>query len=115
MISSGDNIHSAQKQLLGQPRRDSQAAGGILAIGHHQVQAQFTPQVLNHALHAGTARRPEDISYHENAHHKIIGMWGTFFEKRFPHAPSKILYGKLLRNLFKLYVGQVRPAPLSKL
>ena len=45
MIAARDDIHPAREDFLRRLDRDARAAGGVLAIGHHQVQGRVAAAI----------------------------------------------------------------------
>ena len=68
MIAAGDDIHARREDLLGRIHRDARAAGGVLAVGHHQAHSMLLPQLGNEFLDRAPARLPYDVRDEQQFH-----------------------------------------------
>ena len=68
VIAQGDAVDAGGQQVAVDGRRQPRAAGGVLGVGHDQVDRSFLPQPA-HGLDADVpARLADDVADQEQSH-----------------------------------------------
>src|SRR5438876_6081700 len=68
MIAAGDHVDASRKNLLGSFWSDARSAGGIFAVGHHEVHRVPRFDRWQQGTHGFSPRLAHDISDEQNLH-----------------------------------------------
>jgi hypothetical protein len=74
VISTGDDIDTGGEKFLADLFRDPEPAGGIFAVGNHEIEAEALAQFRNLPDHRNPARTTNDISTEKNSHQTYSTM-----------------------------------------
>src|SRR5579859_5814518 len=77
MIAAGDDVHTGRKNLFGSLRRDAGTAGGIFAVGDHEIRAVLTAHPRKQLLHRPASRFAHDIPDEQNLHRSKLVRTAT--------------------------------------
>ena len=66
MIAQGDAIDAGGQQFVVDFRRQARAAGGVLGVGHHQIEAFLGPQPADRLRADVAARFADNVADEED-------------------------------------------------
>jgi len=62
VVAAGDDVDAGGEDLFGGARGDAGAAGGVLAVGHDEVEGVARPQLREQELDGAAAGLADDVS-----------------------------------------------------
>ena len=86
MVAAGHGIDACGEEVLADLFGDPEAAGGILAVGDHEIEPEALAQLRDPRGHRDPARAADDIATEENAHQ----IYSQAYSKRIASASVTI-------------------------
>ena len=68
VVAAGEDIHPLVQEEVGHLGGDADAAGGVFAVGHHQVDEIAVHRPGQEFFHRPAARGPDDIADEQDIH-----------------------------------------------
>ena len=68
VVAAGDDVHAIGEQVVGDFRGDTEAGGGVFAVGDHEVDLAVRDEISQAIAHDLAARRTDDVTDEKYAH-----------------------------------------------
>ena len=76
MVAHGNAVHAALAQLVVDSRGDAGPAGGVLGVGHHQVQLFLLDEPGQGAAYYFPPRLAHDVADKQDVHRRVLWLGG---------------------------------------
>jgi hypothetical protein len=77
VVAEREDVGARGQQAFGQPRRQPDAVGGVLAVDGAEVDVELLPQPGQPVLDRAAARRPEDVRDEEELQEESVAAGWT--------------------------------------